>query len=169
MKKIIFIFLFLSRFGFVSHSQIAFVDTKYILNKMPDYRDGEKKIDKIGMQLQKEVDDKQGILDKMNKNYESEQAMLSDELKKKWEDELLNKEKEIRDLQRKYFGQEGELFKKNQELIKPIQDKVYSAIQKIAINKKYTFVLDKSAGNTVMFSLPTLDISEEVIAELGIK
>jgi outer membrane protein len=95
--------------------------------------------------------------------------MLSDELRKKWEGKLLKKEKEVRDLQRKYFGQEGELFKKNMELIKPIQDGVNSAIQKIAGIKKYTIVLDKSVGITVMFSLPTLDISEDVITELGIK
>ena len=106
------------------------MDTKYILDKIPDYKDAQKQLDQTSAQWQKEIDDKQAVLDKMYKDYEAEQVMLSEELKKKREDELFNKEKEVRDLQRKRFGFEGDLFKKRQELIKPIQDKVYNAIQK---------------------------------------
>jgi outer membrane protein len=95
--------------------------------------------------------------------------MLSDELKKKREDQLFIKEKEVRDLQRKRFGFEGDLFKKRQELIKPIQDKVYNAIQKIAVAKLYDFILDKSEGITVIFADPKLDKSDDVLRELGIK
>ena len=109
------------------------------------------------------------VLDKMYKDYEAEQVMLSDDLKKKREDELFNHEKEVRDLQRKRFGFEGDLFKKRQELIKPIQDKVYNAIQKIAVNRLYDFILDKSEGITVIFADPKLDKSEDVLKELGVK
>ena len=154
----------------VSHAQrYAIVDTKYILDKMPDYKDAQKQLDQISAQWQKEIDDKQAVLDRMYKEYEAEQVMLSDDLKKKREDELFNKEKEVRDLQRKRFGFEGDLFKKRQELVKPIQDKVYNAIQKIAVNRLYDFILDKSEGITVIFADPKLDKSEDILKELGIK
>ena len=105
----------------------------------------------------------------MDRNYEAEQVMLSDELKKKREDELFMREKEVRDLQRKRFGFEGDLFKKREELVKPIQDRVYTAIQKIAVNRQYDFILDKSEGITVIFADPKLDRSEDVLKELGVK
>jgi outer membrane protein len=152
-----------------SAQRYAIVDTKYILDKLPDYKLAQKQLDQISAQWQKEIDDKQGVLDKMYKDYEGEQAMLSEELKKKREDELFNKEKEVRDLQRKRFGFEGDLFKKRQELIKPVQDKVYNAIQKIAVNRMYDFILDKSEGITVIFADPKLDKSDDVLKELGIK
>jgi outer membrane protein len=147
----------------------AVVDSKYILDKMPDYKAAQKQLDQISAQWQKEIDDKQAILDKMYKDFEGEQVMLSDDLKKKREDELFNHEKEVRDLQRKRFGFEGDLFKKRQELIKPVQDKVYNAIQKIAVTRLYDFILDKSEGITVIFADPKLDKSEDVLKELGVK
>jgi outer membrane protein len=105
----------------------------------------------------------------MYKNFDAEQFMLSDDLKKKREDQLFNKEKELRELQKKRFGYEGDLFKERQKLVKPIQDKVYNAIQKMSVNRGYDFVLDKSEGITVIFADPKLDKSEEVLRELGIK
>jgi outer membrane protein len=145
------------------------VDTKYILDKIPDYKEAQKKLDQFSEQWQKEIDDKQTVLDKLYKDYEAEQVMLSDELKKKREAEIFNKEKEVRELQRKRFGFEGDLFKKRQELVKPVQDKVYNAIQKIAVAKQYDFILDKSEGITVIFADPKLDRSEDVLRELGVK
>ena len=105
----------------------------------------------------------------MYKNFEAEQVLLSDELKKKREDELFVREKELRDLQRQRFGFEGDLFKRRQDLVKPIQDKVYNAIQKIAVNRQYDFILDKSEGITIIFADPKLDRSEDVLRELGVK
>jgi outer membrane protein len=145
------------------------IDTKYILDKMPDYKEAQKKLDQFSIQWQKEIDDKQAVLDKMYKDFDAEQVMLSEELTKKREDELFIREKEVRDLQRKRFGFEGDLFKKRQELVKPIQDKVYNAIQKIAVNRAYDFILDKSEGITVIFADPKLDRSEDVLKELGVK
>jgi outer membrane protein len=152
-----------------SAQRYAVVDTKYILDKMPDYKAAQKQLDQISAQWQKEIDDKQVILDKMYKDFEGEQVMLTDDLKKKREDELFNREKEVRDLQRKRFGFEGDLFKRRQELIKPVQDKVYNAIQKIAVNRMYDFILDKSEGITVIFADPKLDKSDDVLKELGVK
>lgn len=171
IKKIIWILLPACFLVTVAGAQqrYAVVDTKYILDRMPDYKDAQKQLDQTSMQWQKEIDDKQAVLDKMYKDYEAEQVMLSEDLRKKREDEIFNKEKEVRDLQRKRFGFEGDLFKKRQELIKPIQDKVYNAIQKIAVIRLYDFVLDKSEGITIIFADPKLDKSEDVLKELGIK
>src|SRR5678810_1448137 len=106
----------------------AIIDTKYILDKLPDYKDAQTKLDAIAQDWQKEIDAQQADLDKMYRDFEAEQVMLSEEIKKKREDQLFNKEKAVRDLQRKHFGFEGDLYKKRQELVKPIQDKVYNAI-----------------------------------------
>ena len=147
----------------------AIIDTRYILDKMPEYKQAQSQIDNIAAGWQTEIDGKQTELDKMYKDFEAEQVMLSDDLKKKREDQLFNKEKELRDLQRKRFGFEGDLFKKRQELVKPIQDKVYNAVQKMAVNRGYDFVLDKSEGITIIFADPKLDKSEDVLKDLGVK
>jgi outer membrane protein len=105
----------------------------------------------------------------MYRNFDAEQVMLSESLKKKREDDLFNKEKELRDLQKRRFGFEGDLFRKRQELIKPLQDKVYNAIQKLAVERQYDFILDKSEGITIIFADPKLDKSDDVLKILGVK
>jgi|SRR5437868_12298141 len=147
----------------------AIIDSKYILDKLPEYKDAQKKLDQFSEQWQQEIDQKGSALDKMYKDYDAEKVMLSDVLKKKREDELYNKDKELRDLQKRHFGFEGDLFKKRQELIKPIQDKVYSAVQKLANDRQYDFILDKSEGITVIFADPKLDKSDDVLRNLGVK
>jgi len=147
----------------------AIIDSKYILDKLPEYKEAQKTLDQFSVQWQQEVDQKQALVDKMFKDYDAEQVMLSDVLKKKREDELYNKEKELRDLQKKRFGFEGDLFKKRQELIKPIQDRVYNAVQRLAVEKQYDFILDKSEGITVIFADPKLDRSADVLRNLGVK
>ena len=147
----------------------AVIDTRYILDRMPEYKTAQKQLDDIAAVWQKEIDRMQMDLDKMYKDFEAEQVMLSDELKKKREDQLFVKEKTLRDLQKSRFGFEGELFKKRQELIKPVQDKVYNAVQKLAVQRGYDFILDKSEGITVIFADPKLEKSEDVLRELGVK
>lgn len=170
MKRIFFTVCFFALTAIAVQAQrYAIVDTKYILDKMPEYKEAQAKLDQFSEQWQKEIDLKQAALDKMYKDYEAEQVMLSEDLRKKREDEIFIKEKEVRDLQRKRFGFEGDLFKKRQELVKPVQDKVYTAIQKIAVARMYDFILDKSEGITVIFADPKLDKSEEVLRELGVK
>jgi outer membrane protein len=152
------------------HAQrYAIIDSKYILDKLPEYKEAQKALDQFSEQWQQEVDQKQALVDKMFKEYDAEEVMLSDVLKKKRQDELYNKEKELRDLQKKRFGFEGDLFKKRQELIKPIQDRVYNAVQKLAVEKQYDFILDKSEGITVIFADPKLDKSADVLRNLGVK
>ncbi|MGI8952747.1 MAG: OmpH family outer membrane protein [Chitinophagaceae bacterium] len=169
MNKLFVAFL-LMFFAFAANAQrYAVIDTKYILDKMPEYKDAQTKLQQVSTQWQKEIDDKQAELDQMYKNYDAEQYMLSDELKKKRQDELYNKEKEVRDLQKRRFGYQGDLFKAREELVKPLQDKVYNIVQKIAVARGYDFILDKSEGITVIFADPKLDKSDEVLHELGIK
>jgi outer membrane protein len=158
----------LTAFSSNAQTKYAVINTKYILDKIPEYKEADKKLKALGDQWQLEIDQKQMTLDKMYKNYEAEQFMLSDDLKKKREDELFVKEKELRDLQKKRFGYEGDLFKERQKMVKPIQDKVYNAVQKLATARGYDFILDKSEGITIIFADPKLDKSDDVLKELGI-
>ena len=170
MKKFLLLVacsLFIGAFSYAQ--RYAVIDTKYILDKMPDYKTAQKQLDDIAAGWQKEIDDMQQELDKMYKDFDAEQVMLSDDLKKKREDQLFLKEKAVRDLQKKRFGFEGDLFKKRQELIKPIQDKVYNAVQKLAVERGYDFILDKSEGITVIFADPKLEKSDDILKALGVK
>lgn len=156
--------------GFVAGAQrYAIIDTKFILDRMPEYKEAQRQLDEVAATWQKEIDGQQQELDKMYRDFEAEQVMLTDELKKKREDQLFLKEKNLRELQRKRFGFEGDLFKKRQELVKPVQDRVFNAVQKLAVARGYDFILDKSEGITVIFADPKLEKSEDVLKELGVK
>ena len=170
MKKLLLSLSLVVAFGFAASAQrYAIIDTKYILDKMPEYRNAQKALDASAESWQKDIDMRQEELNKMYRDFDAEQVMLSEDLRKKREDELFNKERELRDLQKKRFGFEGDLFKERQKLIKPVQDKVYTAVQKLAVARSYDFILDKSEGITVIFADPKLDKSEDVLRELGIK
>ena len=170
MKKLFLLAVFSIVMAAAGYAQkYAVIDTKYILDRMPDYKSAQKQLDVFAEMWQKEIDEKQKDLDKMYRYFEAEQVMLSDDLKKKREDQLFIREKEVRDLQRQRFGFEGDLFKKRQELVKPVQDKVYNAVQKLAVQRGYDFILDKSEGITVIFADPKLEKSDDVLRELGVK
>jgi len=170
MKKLLILATCFLLLAAVSNAQrYAVIDSKYILDKLPEYKEAQKLLDQFSEQWQQEIDQRQTLVDKMYKDYDAEQVMLTDVLKKKREDELYNKEKELRDLQKKRFGFEGDLFKKRQELIKPIQDRVFNAVQKLAVEKQYDFILDKSEGITVIFADPKLDKSTDILRNLGVK
>ncbi len=171
MKKLFFLFtLSFLLTAFASNAQrYAIIDTKYILEKIPEYKEANKKLEEMADAWQKEIDLMQSDLDKLYRQLDAEKAMLTPELMKKREDEIFNKEKAVRDLQRRRFGFEGDYFRKKQELVKPIQDKVYSAVQKLATDRLYDFILDKSEGITVIFADPKLDKSDDVLKILGVK
>ena len=170
MKKFLLVACSFLLVSFAANAQkYAVIDTRYILDRMPEYKTAQGKLDDIAAAWQKEIDSTQTELNKMYKDYDAEQVMLSEDLRKKREDQLFQKEKNLRDLQRKRFGFEGDLFKKRQELIKPVQDKVYNAVQKLAVQRGYDFILDKSEGITIIFADPKLDKSEDVLRELGVK
>jgi outer membrane protein len=169
-KKSLFLLAFslLSIVATQAQAKYAVINTKYILDKIPEYKEADKKLKALGDVWQQEIDTKQMALDKMYKNYEAEQFMLSEDLRKKREDELFVREKELRELQKKRFGYEGDLFKERQKLVKPIQDKIYNAVQKMAAARSYDFILDKSEGITIIFADPKLDKSDDILKELGV-
>lgn len=169
MKKLLLFILSLVGFAVFSQAQMAFVDTKYILKRIPEYQDSLAKLNQLGVIWQKEIDDKQAVLDKMYQDFERDAALLTDEMTKKRTDAIYFHEKEVRDLQRLRFGFEGDMFKKGQELLKPFQDKVNGATQIVAVRLGYTIVLDKSEGITVLFSRSTLEITGEVEKELRVR
>ena len=169
MKKLLFSLLLIGASATASFAQrYAVIDSKYILERLVDYRDAQTKLDNQSKTWQTEIDAMMADVDKMYKSYQAERAMLSDEMRRKREDEITAKEKTARDLQKKRFGYEGDLFKKRQELIKPIQDRVYSAVQKVATTKSYDIILDKAGGVTLFYANPTLDKSDEVLKQLGV-
>jgi outer membrane protein len=167
MKKILLISLLFAGFTKFAYAQMAFVDSKYILNKMPDYQDSVRKINRISAEWQKEIDGKQIILDKMVNDFDRDQAMLTDEITKKRTGEIFIHEKEVRDLQRLRFGFEGDLFKKRQEMLKPMEDRVFNAARAVATRMSYALVLDRSEGITVIYYKSNLDITGDVEKELG--
>jgi outer membrane protein len=169
MKKIILSLLSIITFTLGANAQkYCVVDSKYILDNLSEYSDAQKRLDVISGQWQQEVDAKFADVDRLYKSYQAEQVMLSEEMKQRRQNDIVEKERQAKELQKKYFGMEGELFKKRQEFVKPVQDKVYSAIQKLSINKGYDLVLDKSAGITVFYNDAKLDKSADILRELGV-
>jgi outer membrane protein len=144
------------------------IDSKYILDKMPDYKDAQTRLDAISKTWQDEIDGKMAEVEKMYKSYQAEKPMLSDDMRKRREDEIVAKEKSAKDLQKQRFGYEGDLFKRREEYVKPIQDRVYNAVQKMASQKGYDIVMDKAGGITLFYADPKLDRSDDVLKILGI-
>jgi len=168
MKKIFLIAAIFCTFGFgVSAQKYAFVNTDYILDNIPEYADAQAQLDELSIQWQKEIEVKFAEIDKMYKSFQNEAVLLPEDMKKKREGDIINKEKEGKDLQKKRFGKEGDLFKKRQELIKPIQEKVYNAIEEIAAAENYAVVFDKASNATLIFTNAKYDISEQVLDKLG--
>ncbi len=148
--------------------KFAYVDTEYILSLLPDYKSAQKKLNEIAENWQKEVDKKYEDIDKMYKEYQAEKILLTPEQQKVREDDIINKEKDAKKFQQDKFGYEGELFKKRQELVKPIQDKVYEAIQKIAKDENLDFIFDKSSDMTMLYSNAKYDKSDNILSLLGV-
>jgi len=165
------IFLTLSMFCVSSSSlfgqKYAYVDTEYILDNIPEFHDAQDELDALSAKWQKEIEDSYAKVEDMYKKYQSESVLLPDDLKHKREDEIVKKEQDVKALQKQYFGPEGDLYKKRQELIQPIQEKVYNAIETIATTRNFAFVFDKSGGMTLLWVDPKYDISDDVLDEVG--
>ncbi len=170
MKKIILtaaIALVASAASFAQ--KFAYVDTEYILGQIPEYKSAQSELDKISVQWQKEIEAKYAEIDKMYKSYQAEQILLTEDLKKKRETDIVAKEKDAKDLQKQRFGVDGELFKKRQELVKPIQDKVYASVKAVAEKGGYSILFDKSSDLTMLYASSKLDKSDEVLTQMGYK
>jgi outer membrane protein len=147
----------------------AFVDSEYIRKNIPAFNAAQDQLDKLSEQWEKEVADGYAVVEKMYKAYQNDAVLLSQDMKAKREEEIINKEKEMKDLQNKYFGMEGELFKKREELVKPIQDEILKAIKEIAVEGSYTVIFDTAAGGNILFANPKFDLSDMVLEKLGYK
>jgi outer membrane protein len=170
MKKYFFLIV-ISTFTFIGSTfgqRFAYVDTEYILDMIPDYRSAQKQLDALSLDWEKELDKKQEEIDKMYHEFEAEKILLTEELKKKKEAEIKSKEQELKDFRNLKFGYEGELFKKRAELIKPIQDKIFDAVQKIAKTSAVDFIFAKGGEVIMLYSNSKYDKSDEVLKELGI-
>jgi len=168
MRKLIVTFCFLSAFTWLASAQkFASVDMSYILKNIPAYETANEQINQVSKKWQSEVEALQKEAEAMYKNYQTELVFMTEEMKKKREEEIVAKEKEAQELKRKYFGPEGELFKKRESLMKPIQDEVYTAIQNISKERNLEVVFDKSTAMSVVFTTPGIDISDEVLKQLG--
>lgn len=168
MKKALLILVSFLLLSVGSYAQkFAYVDTDYILNNIPEFNQAQDKLDEISKQWQAEIEGIYAEVDKMYRDYQTQEVLLTDEMKKKREEAIIAKEKSAKDLQKKRFGPEGDLYGKRQELIQPIQDKVYDAIQQLAANSKYAVIFDSSSDLIMLYSNPNLDKSDKVLENMG--
>ena len=168
MKKLLLILaLSFTTITAAQAQKFAYVDTDYILNKIPEFKQAQDKLDAISADWQKEIENKYTEVDQMYRAYQQEQVLLTDEMKVKREETIINKENQAKQLQQKYFGPEGNLYLKRQELIKPIQDKVYDAIQQLAANNKYQVIFDSSSDLIMLYKNNNLDKSDKVLDLMG--
>ncbi len=164
MKKVLF------ALGIVMVSMVSaqaqrycVIDSKYILERLPEYTQAQQQLETFSTTWEQEVDQQMQVVDQMYKSYQAERPMLSEDARQRREDEIVAKEKAAKELQKKYFGYEGELFKKRQNLIKPVQDKVYNAVQQYAQSRGYDMIYDKAAGMTIFYADPKIDKSDEIV------
>ena len=155
MKKLSILTLLLIASLSISAQRFIYVDTDYILDKIPEYKKAQEELDAIASQWKEEIAKKYAEIDRLYKEFQAEQYLMDSATRKKKEDEIVQKEKEAKDYQKQKFGYQGELFQKRQELVKPIQDKVYEAIKSLAEERNYDFVLDKASGGaTILYANP---------------
>ena len=169
VNKIIIIAFLTLAFTPVIAQKSCYVNSDYILANIPEYKTAQSNLDQLSAQWQKEIETKYAEIDKLYKSYQAEQILLTDDLKKKRISEIEIKEKEAKEMQKTKFGYEGELFKKRQELVKPIQDKIYAAIKKFAEDGSYAYVFDKSSDLIMLFSNPKYDKSDDILLAMGFK
>lgn len=168
MKKYIALLILAVTIGSTAYSQkFAYVDTDYILKNIPEFTDAQAQIEEMSKQWQKEVEAKFTAVDKMYKEFQADALLMPEETKRKKENEIIAAEKEAKNMQMQKFGQNGELFKKRQELIKPIQEKIFKAINEISTERNLAMVFDKSGSVTVLYSNNKYDISDDVLEKLG--
>ena len=168
MKKLLLIITLSVLAITVTQAQkFAYVDTDYILNNIPEFNQAQDKLDEISKQWQEEIEAIYAEVDKMYRDYQTQEVLLTDEMKTKRENAIIAKEKSAKDLQKKRFGPNGDLYDKRQELIKPLQDKVYDAIQQLAANSKYAVIFDSSSDLIMLYSNPNLDKSDKILENMG--
>ena len=160
--------LLLSGAGVAQAQKFGWVDSEFIMAKMPEYAKAQQELALLSDTWQKEIEVQQKDLDKLHRNYQNEEIVLTEAMKKKRQDEILLKEQELKAYRNKQFGYEGQIFKKRQELNKPVQDKVFEAVEKVAKKKTLAVIFDKSGDLTMLYTNPAHDYTEFVLEELGL-
>lgn len=166
-KTIITLVMMLCVMIFVQAQKVALVDMDYIMKSIPAYETASDQLNQVSAKWKKEVDALNTEVKNMYDNYQTEIVFLSKEMQVKRENEIYEKEKAVQELKRKYFGKDGELFKKRESLMKPIQDEVYNAVKSVADENSYQLVLDKSSAVSIVYAVAKIDISDEVLTKLG--
>lgn len=170
MKKIVFTLIAIVGLAIAANAQkFAFIDTEYIMANIPAYMAAQNQLDQLSSQYQKELESMHAEIEQMYKDFQAESVLLSEDMKRKREDVIITKEKDYKTLQRKYFGPSGDLFKKRQGLVKPIQDDIFNAVQEISNDGSYAVIFDKAGGTTLFFTNPKFDLSDQVLQKLGYK
>jgi outer membrane protein len=168
MKKVLFVIaVVLISTASTMAQKFAFIDSEFILENIPEYADAKNVIDELSLQWQNEIEAKFTEIDQLYKKFTAEAVLLPDDIKAKREQEIISKEKAAKDLQKQRFGTEGDLFKRRQELIKPIQEKIATALESIAASENYAIIFDKAGSVSMMYTNPRYDISEAVLDKLG--
>src|SRR6201988_3574938 len=167
IKKSILVFAGIIMANVLFAQKFGFVDTEYILNQIPEYKAAKSELDKNSSDWQKEIEAKYAEIDKLYKTYQAEQILLTDDLRKKRENEIVNKEKDAKDLQKQRFGTDGDLFKKRMELVKPIQDKVYNGVKTVAEKGGLAIIFDKASDMMMLYANSKYDKSDDVLVFLG--
>jgi outer membrane protein len=169
MKKVLFligIFMALA-VGNTYAQKYALIDMDYILKKIPSYESANKQLESFSQQWQSEVDKEVETVNALYKKYQADLTFLAGSEKTKRENEIVAKENAIQELRNKYFGQQGELFKMQEKLIKPIQDNIYEAVKAVSTESGYSIVVDRASATSIIFALPSIDISDQVLSKLG--
>ncbi|MDF3078232.1 MAG: hypothetical protein K0S09_2121 [Sphingobacteriaceae bacterium] len=171
MKRIFLTFaiIFLIGTGSAFAQRFAYVDTEYILKHIPEYNSAQKQLDALSQQWQQDVDQRFAEIEKLYKSYQADQVLLTDEMRKRRENEIVEKEKAAKDFQNTKFGFEGDLYKKRIELIKPIQERVAKVVQALAESQQLDMIFDKNSEVTLLYASPRYDKSNDVITRLGYK
>lgn len=151
-----------------SAQRYAYVDTEYILSNLKAYSDAQKELDRFSVQWQKEIEERYAGIERLHKSYQAEKVLLTAEMRKEREEEILRKEQEAKDLKRQRFGVDGDMFTKRQELIQPIQDDIYNAIKEVAQGGGFSVMFDKAGQSNILYADPRYDKSDRVLSRLGV-
>ena len=168
MKKILIALCFVAAAAFGASAQkFALVNMDYVLRNLPDYEMANEQLNQVSQRWEKEIVALQKEAETMSKNYQADMVFLTQEQQNKRAEEVAAKEKEVAELRSKYFGPEGELYKKRQSLMKPIQENIYNAVKAVSEERKYQVIFDRASSQSIIFASPTIDVSNEVLAKLG--
>ncbi len=172
MKKIV-VLLGIFTFAMTGQSLLAqkyaYVDMEYILSNIPSYKAAQNKLDELSKEWQEEIELKKNKIEELFKEYQSEKVLLNEEMKQQREEEIISKEKQLNQLQKDYFGKDGKLYQKRKELVKPIQEEVYRALEELADKNNYAVIFDTSAGLNMVYTDPSYDVSDNLLKLLGYK